>query len=522
MSLGRLLVPRHRLGLAATNLHSPSPRLLSKHILPRTRHSSSSSSSSSSSTVSSTSTTATVTADASSTPPKLSKFRQYAEQFKNKPASHLISFGILHEITAIVPLPIVYFALTETGVKIPFPDQAMEEGNKFVARVAKYYGWNMEGADGARMMLNMATSYAVVKTLIPLRLALCAWMTPWTATRIVSPILNFWKRFRKQPPSWPTKMQFFKRNGFSHDQIPDQTGKVVIVTGANTGLGYATMVALASRGAHVFLACRSQERAQAAIETAKQEIKDLNPSIAPMLEFLQLDLNDLKKTKASADAFLAKGLPLHILVNNSGIANTPFALSVDGIEQQFAVNHLGHFIFTSTLLDRLKESQPSRIVILTSNGHETTPVGGIDFDNLHREVTTVNTFARYGQSKLANILYGKALARHLQNGRVFVNMAHPGFTATELNRHASESFGSFSGMIAGAITKSVGSDPKQGAMTQLYLATSPEVEEKDIRGKYFVPVAQESEPSAFAKDEALQEKPWTFSVSLVNENIGIV
>ncbi|KAG0249146.1 hypothetical protein BGZ95_007668, partial [Linnemannia exigua] len=96
-------------------------------------------------------------------PKKLSKFRQYAEQFKNKPASHLISFGILHEITAIVPLPIVYFALVETGVKIPFPEQAIEEGNRFVGRVAKYYGWHMEGADGARTMLNMATSYAVVK-----------------------------------------------------------------------------------------------------------------------------------------------------------------------------------------------------------------------------------------------------------------------------------------------------------------------------------------------------------------------
>lgn len=91
------------------------------------------------------------------------RFRQYAEQFKNKPASHLISFGILHEITAIVPLPIVYFGLVETGINIPFPEQAIEEGNRFVGKVAKYYGWNMEGADGARMMLNMATSYAVVK-----------------------------------------------------------------------------------------------------------------------------------------------------------------------------------------------------------------------------------------------------------------------------------------------------------------------------------------------------------------------
>ncbi|KAK3845463.1 MAG: hypothetical protein J3R72DRAFT_435845 [Linnemannia gamsii] len=143
-----------------------------------------------------TSSTTTTTAT-TEIPKKLSKFRQYAEQFKNKPASHLISFGILHEITAIVPLPIVYFALIETGVKIPFPEQAIEEGNRFVGRVAKYYGWDMESADGARTMLNMATSYAVVKALMPLRLALCVWMTPWTATRIISPAMNFWRRFKK-------------------------------------------------------------------------------------------------------------------------------------------------------------------------------------------------------------------------------------------------------------------------------------------------------------------------------------
>ncbi|KAF9336126.1 hypothetical protein BG006_009627 [Podila minutissima] len=141
--------------------------------------------------------TSSLAFEASTPTQKQSRFRQYAEQFRNKPASHLISFGILHEITAIVPLPIIYFGLVETGIKIPFPEQAIEEGNRFVGKVAKYYGWNMEGADGARMMLNMATSYAVVKAFLPLRLALCVWMTPWTATRIVSPVMNFWRRFKK-------------------------------------------------------------------------------------------------------------------------------------------------------------------------------------------------------------------------------------------------------------------------------------------------------------------------------------
>ncbi|KAF9536861.1 hypothetical protein EC957_009508 [Mortierella hygrophila] len=181
-------------GVQARPLLTRSPPPINKSI---TQRSYSTSLPPGSSTVATTTTTTTNTTATSEIPKKLSKFRQYAEQFKNKPASHLISFGILHEITAIVPLPIVYFALVETGIKIPFPEQAIEEGNRFVGRVAKYYGWDLEGADGARTMLNMATSYAVVKALMPLRLALCVWMTPWTATRIISPAMNFWRRFKK-------------------------------------------------------------------------------------------------------------------------------------------------------------------------------------------------------------------------------------------------------------------------------------------------------------------------------------
>jgi len=137
-------------------------------------------------------------------------------------------------------------------------------------------------------------------------------------------------------------MTLVTRHQYSYDKIPDQTGKIAIVTGANTGLGYATIVALASRGAHVFLACRSKERALEAIERTKKEIKEKYPQApTPKLEFLELDLNNLNKCQKAADDFLSKGLPLHLLVNNSGIATTPFELSEDGIEQQFAVNHMG-------------------------------------------------------------------------------------------------------------------------------------------------------------------------------------
>ncbi|KAF9132464.1 hypothetical protein BGW39_000101 [Mortierella sp. 14UC] len=312
-------------------------------------------------------------------------------------------------------------------------------------------------------------------------------------------------------------------NGYSYSKIPDLSGKVAIVTGANSGLGYATTVALAANGAHVFLACRSQERALEAIERVKKEVKETYPNTpAPeslKLDFLELDLNDMKKSRESAEEFVKKGLPLHILVNNSGIMATPFELSADGIETQFAVNHMGHFVFTLGLLDKLKESQPSRIVVMSSMVHEMTPKGGIAFDKLN-DPTAISSITRYGQSKLANLLFGKALARRLANEKVFVNVAHPGYVQSNLANRTGETFGSFAGKMGNLAPKLFGMKAKEGALTQLYLATSPEVEEKDIRGRYYVPIAKEIQPSSYARDEELQEKLWTYSENLVEEKIG--
>ncbi|KAG0380657.1 hypothetical protein BGX24_006373 [Mortierella sp. AD032] len=315
---------------------------------------------------------------------------------------------------------------------------------------------------------------------------------------------------------WKT---YFTPNRYSNDLIPNQTGKVAIVTGANTGLGYATMVALAGHGAHVILACRSKERALDAIEKAKQDIKEKYPqALAPNLEFLELDLNDMNKCKKAAEEFLGKGLPLHLLVNNSGIMTTPFALSADGIEQQFAVNHMGHFVFTTALLDRIRESQPSRIVVLSSHAHERPVEGGIDFNTLNDEkMSTI--VSRYGRSKLANVLFGKALARRLLDTQVYVNIVHPGFVATELTRHNKDLFGAVVLRILDVITAVMAMTPEVGALTQLYVATSPEIVNKDIRGRYFVPIANEIQPSAYALDEALQEKLWAFSEKLAKEKV---
>ncbi|KAF9103358.1 hypothetical protein BGX29_003450 [Mortierella sp. GBA35] len=317
---------------------------------------------------------------------------------------------------------------------------------------------------------------------------------------------------------WKT---FFTSDGYSYDKIPDLTGKIAIVTGANSGLGYSTTVALAAHGARIFLACRSQQRAQQAIEDIKAEIKAKHPKApAPQLEFLELDLNDMNKARQAAQEFLKKGLPLHILVNNSGILQGPFELSVDGIETQFAVSHMGHFVFTTGLLDRIKESQPSRIVVLSSFTHELVPkkMNGIDFDTLNDE-TKSDGWERYHRSKLANALFGKALARRLASEKVYVNILHPGLVATKLTKNNKVEKVTFRDRVFKLLTSAVAVTPEVGALTQLYLATSPEVEEKDIRGRYFIPVAKEIQPSPYARDEELQEKLWAFSERLVREKV---
>ncbi|KAF9171256.1 hypothetical protein BGX21_004915 [Mortierella sp. AD011] len=319
--------------------------------------------------------------------------------------------------------------------------------------------------------------------------------------------LRFWKTF-------------FTPNHYSHDQIPNLTGKVAIVTGANTGLGYCTTVALAAHGAHVFMAYRSQQRATDAIERAKAEIKEKYPQAAdPKLDFLELDLNDMRKARDAAKKFLAKDLPLHILVCNSGIMASLFELSADGIETQFAINHMGHFVFTMGLLDRIKKSQPSRIVIVSSNCHELTVPGAIDFDTLNDETKT-DSIQRYARSKLANILFTKALARRLENERVYVNAVHPGYVFTDLSRGVGASSGAILKQVVGVTNIVVAVKPEVGCLTQLYAAMSTEIEEDDIRGRYFIPIANEILPSEYARDEELQEKLWTFSEKLVNEKIG--
>ncbi|KAF9429865.1 hypothetical protein BGZ76_001085 [Entomortierella beljakovae] len=331
---------------------------------------------------------------------------------------------------------------------------------------------------------------------------------------------------------WKT---FFTPERFSHDQIPDLAGKVAIVTGANTGLGYAIAVSLAANGAHVFFACRSKERALDAIEKARAEIKKNYPNASdPKMEFLELDLCDIKKTHKAAKDFLARNLPLHILVCNAALFAAPYELSVDGIEVQFAVNHIGHFVFTTTLLDRIKESQPSRIVMVASDIHEINEITDFTLEAVNKPV---GPFTPYAQSKAANILFANALARRLENDQVWVNSLYPGIVYTEIARHTGKIFGErFMNVMLKTSTYTVAMTPAHASLTPLYLATSPEVVEKNIRGRYFIPIANELQPVKRAnqannllsksilaletKDKDIQENLWNFSERIVLEKLG--
>ncbi|KAF9930588.1 hypothetical protein FBU30_000291 [Linnemannia zychae] len=313
---------------------------------------------------------------------------------------------------------------------------------------------------------------------------------------------------------WKT---YFTSDRYSMSQIPDLSGKVAIVTGANRGLGYTTAVALAGHGAHVILACRSQKRALQAIKSARAEIRVKYPLMTePKMEFMELDLTSMSATQEAAKKFLERGLDLHILVCNAGIKVVPgFSLSSDGVESHFAINHMGHFIFTTTLLDRIKASQPSRIVILSSLAHDLFPPRcGINFDTLN-DPSATNYVSRYGRAKLANVLFTKALARRMANERVYVNAVHPGIIPDTLVPEDD----SWKEWFECLVKKPFAMTPEAGALSQIYAATSPEIEEKDMRGRYFIPVANEIESSAMSKDEALQEKLWSFSENLMREKI---
>ncbi|CAG8737224.1 18521_t:CDS:2, partial [Acaulospora morrowiae] len=269
---------------------------------------------------------------------------------------------------------------------------------------------------------------------------------------------------------------------------------------------------LARKNSHVFVAGRDKERCETAVDKIKGETGNNN------VEYLPLDLQSLRSVKNAAEIFLNRKLPLHILINNAAIMTTPFSLTVEGIMDQFGINHIGHFYFTKLLLPTIESSAPSRIVNVSSKAHLRTPDCGIDFENLNNPEAH-GPVSRYAQSKLANILFSLELNKRLAGKEVYVNSVHPGSINTELYRSVDKVWGVWTKPIVGLAKLLLFISPEDGALTQLYCATSPEIVEKNLRAKYFVPYAQLEEPSAQAKDEELARKLWEFSENFINERL---
>ncbi|KIK64544.1 hypothetical protein GYMLUDRAFT_220981 [Collybiopsis luxurians FD-317 M1] len=312
----------------------------------------------------------------------------------------------------------------------------------------------------------------------------------------------------------------FRKKQWGTESIPDLTGRVAIVTGGNTGLGYITVRELARKGAHVYMFSRTESRALAAIEKIKTE---LGPEIKPKIDYVNFNLQKLSSAKQAAEQFLKLEQRLDILVNNAGIMATPYELGPDGIELQ-ACNGTGHFALTIPLLPLMKETaaKPNshvRIVNVTSSGYRLA--GSPDFSSLEGlNQKSWSSWGRYGLSKLANILFTNELQKRIEESgcnNIYCLSAHPGPVATELTRGPLQSWPILSPLepIARLISKT----PQQGTLTQLYAATSPEVEEKGLKSALLYPTAQLQAKNSLAedKDGKLGAQYWKLCEKLVAE-----
>jgi NAD(P)-dependent dehydrogenase (short-subunit alcohol dehydrogenase family) len=276
----------------------------------------------------------------------------------------------------------------------------------------------------------------------------------------------------------------------------DIRDRVCIVTGGNAGLGRATATELARRGAQVFLAGRSRERNESAV--AEIKVATGNPRV----DWLALDLASLESVHACADSFLAKGLPLHILINNAGRSGCG-GLTDDGFELVFGTNHIGHFLLTIRLINRMLESAPGRIVNVTSLSHR--KLKSVDWSIANRPTPTTFTWPHptYPVSKLANILFTKELARRLAGTGITTYAAHPGVVATDIWRVVPPRLQPVLKLLKPMMATS-----EQGARTQIRCAVAPELAKET---GLFYSNEELRTPSALGQDAALAAELWRLS-----------
>lgn len=299
------------------------------------------------------------------------------------------------------------------------------------------------------------------------------------------------------------------------NDVLDQTGRTILITGANSGIGLEAAKVLVARGAHVVLACRSVAKAEEAVV----EIQANGPSGST--EILEMDLSDLDSVKKAADEFLANHDRLDVLVNNAGLMAIPKKLTEQGVEMQFGVNHLGHFALTGHLLDVLAASgtngEPARVVSIASQAHR---AGKIDFDNLDAS-QSYNPWKAYGQSKLANLLFMRELDNRAGNANLPIMSvaAHPGGSQTNLgNESAGDIMTRMMEVVRPVFLKFATQSAAMGALPTLRAVVDPKADGCD----YFGPDGfnelkghpEKVDMSKRANDDDLAKRLWKVSVEL--------
>lgn len=296
--------------------------------------------------------------------------------------------------------------------------------------------------------------------------------------------------------------------------IPDLSGKVAIVTGANSGIGFETAKELARNGAHTVMACRDLEKAEKAVDELRTEVPK-----APV-ELMELDLADLDSVRTFAAAFRESHDRIDLLINNAGIMMTPYGRTADGFEQQLGTNHLGHFALTGLLIELIIATNHSRIVNVSSVGHR---MGSMDFENLQYESGGYKPTRAYGRSKLANLLFTYELQRRFRgvNASSEALASHPGSSNTNLARELDRY------RVIRAVQPLVSrfsQSPQMGALPTLRAATDPDA----FGGQYFGPsgfmeqrgspkVVSSNDPSLDAEDA---RRLWKVSEELTGVTYG--
>jgi dehydrogenase/reductase SDR family protein 13 len=282
--------------------------------------------------------------------------------------------------------------------------------------------------------------------------------------------------------------------------MTDLQGKTFLVTGANAGIGRATVTALAERGATVVLAARSEEKTRPVLT----ELQARFPAAEP--QFLKLDLADLAATDRAAKEYLARGRKLDVLINNAGLAGTP-GLTKDGFEMTIGTNHLGPFHFTSLLLPLLKEAPQGRIVNVSSRAH--VRAKGLYLDEARRSATTGTALRMYGASKLMNVLHANELARRLAGTKVTTYSLHPGVVASDVWRNVPA--------LVRPLMKLFMITNEEGAKTSLHCATAPEL--ATVTARYY-DKSREARMNPLAKDEKLAAELWAWSERAVADALS--